>query len=78
MALEADARTIGDVHLAYANTLPTVVRAREAEAVLEGKTLTGEGLAATAKACNPRISWRANRHAFRNAGTPQVEPRQML
>jgi len=65
VALEADARTIRELRLAYANSAPTVVRARAAEGVLKGKALTEAGLAATAEAavhaCSPRTSWRANR-----------------
>lgn len=59
-----DGRTIRDLRLAYANSAPTVYRARRSEAVLRGQTFTEEGLAAVAEAAcaesSPRTSWRAN------------------
>jgi CO/xanthine dehydrogenase FAD-binding subunit len=64
VVLEGDGRTVRDLRLAYANSAPTVFRAKRAEAVLRGQALTGEALDAAAEtACaesSPRTSWRAN------------------
>ncbi|MDP2639041.1 MAG: FAD binding domain-containing protein, partial [Betaproteobacteria bacterium] len=64
VVLDDDGRTFRDLRLAYANGAPTVFRAKRAEAVLRGQTLTEEGLEAAAEtACaesSPRTSWRAN------------------
>jgi CO/xanthine dehydrogenase FAD-binding subunit len=55
---------IAELRLAYANSAPTVMRARQAEAVLRGQAPTDDALAACAEeACRetkPRTSWRAN------------------
>jgi CO/xanthine dehydrogenase FAD-binding subunit len=64
VVLGADGRTIRDLRLAYANSAPTIFRAKRAEAVLRGHALTDDGLEAAAQtACaesSPRTSWRAN------------------
>jgi xanthine dehydrogenase FAD-binding subunit len=64
VVLDDDGRTFRDVRLAYANSAPTVFRAKRAEVVLRGQALTEEGLDAAAEtACteaSPRTSWRAN------------------
>ena len=64
VVLDDDGRKFRDVRLAYASGAPTVFRAKRAEAVLRGQTLTEEGLEAAAEtACaesSPRTSWRAN------------------
>jgi len=62
--LDAESQVIRDIKLAFANSAPTVLRARQAEAVLRGTPLTDAGLDATAEMacseCSPRTSWRAN------------------
>ncbi|MDH4189235.1 MAG: FAD binding domain-containing protein [Betaproteobacteria bacterium] len=64
VALDDEGRTCRDLRLAYANSAPTVFRAKRAEAVLRGQALTDEGLEAVAEAAcgesRPRTSWRAN------------------
>jgi CO/xanthine dehydrogenase FAD-binding subunit len=61
---DLETQSVRDIRLAYANSGPTVFRARQAEAVLRGCTMSEEGLdASAAVACqvsNPRTSWRAN------------------
>jgi len=59
-----DGDVVRDVRLAYANSAPTVFRAREAEAQLCDRSMSDEALDAVAEAAsresNPRSSWRAN------------------
>jgi len=59
-----ESRTCSEIRLAYANSAPTVVRARRTEAVLRGNALTEEKLDEVAEAAcaetSPRTSWRAN------------------
>lgn len=61
---DAKKKAIAEVRLAYANSAPTVMRARQAEAVLKGQAPSDDALAACAEeACKetkPRTSWRAN------------------
>lgn len=62
---DEESRRFRDLRLAYANGAPTIFRAKRAESVLRGQTLTEEGLEAAAQtACdesNPRGSWRADK-----------------
>lgn len=64
VVLEDDRRTIRELRLAFANSAPTVFRAKKAEACLREQPLTEKGLDETAEvACaeaSPRTSWRAN------------------
>ena len=64
VVLDNEGQTISDIRLAYANSAPTIFRARQTESILRGHTLTEENLEETAQAAcaeaRPRTSWRAN------------------
>ena len=59
-----DQDVIRDIRLAYANSGPTVFRARKAEAAVRGAKMNDEALDTLAESAssesNPRTSWRAN------------------
>lgn len=65
VTLDPGSRAVRDVRLAFANSAPTIFRARQAEAVLRGHAPTDAALEATAEAAcreaDPRTSWRAKR-----------------